>query len=224
VRTFTGSHRHILDYLAIEVIERLPGSSQDFLCRTAILDYLEPSLCDAVTGRTDSRQVLEQLDRENQFIVCLDNDLHWYRYHRLMAEALRRRTERLDREQLAGLHQRASAWYAERGMIEAAVAHAFRAGDPDRAAELIEDGAEAILKRSQVVILLEWLDRLPEPQFRQHPRLNIVYAWALLLKGGSIHAVQEKLDNSTAQVTDTSLSAEQAVIKALLATYSGDVK
>ncbi len=69
VQSFTGSHRHILDYLAIEVIERLPGSTQDFLCQTAILDDLEASLCDAVTGRSDSRQILERLDRENQFIV-----------------------------------------------------------------------------------------------------------------------------------------------------------
>ncbi len=93
----------------------------------------------------------------------------------------------------------------------------------DRAAELIEDGAEAILKRSQVVTLLEWLDRLPEEQIRQRPRLNIAYAWALLLKGGSIQAVQERLEASAALQQDTLVSAEEAVIRALIGDLTGDV-
>jgi LuxR family maltose regulon positive regulatory protein len=146
VQTFTGSHRHILDYLAIEVIERLPESTQDFLCQTAILDNLEASLCDAITGRSDSRQILEQLDRENQFIVPLGDDRRWYRYHRLMGEALRRRTEGLDRKQLA-THRR-QRLVRRAGVIDAAVEHAF-CWRFDRAAWLIEDGAEAILKRAR---------------------------------------------------------------------------
>jgi LuxR family transcriptional regulator, maltose regulon positive regulatory protein len=223
VQTFMGSHRHILDYLAIEVIERLPESTQDFLCRTAILDALEASLCDAVTGRNDSQQILEHLDRGNQFIVCLDDDRRWYRYHRLMAEALRRRTEGLDSTQLDELHRRAGAWYEEQGMIDAAIDHAFKASDAKRAARLIEDGAEAILKRSQVGRLLEWLGRLTDEQIREHHRLNIVYAWALLLKGGSIRAVREKLEASGTQDAGTLAAAEYAVIRALIATLAGDV-
>lgn len=223
VQAFTGSHRHILDYLATEVIERLPESTQDFLCQTAILDDLEASLCDAITGRSDSRQILELLDRENQFIIALDDERRWYRYHRLMGEALRRRTESLDSKQLAELHRRASAWYEESGLIGAAIEHAFKASDIDRAAELIEDGAEAILKHSQVSTLLEWLDRLPEELIGKRHRLNIAYAWALLFKGGSIWAVQEKLETSAALTKDTGVSAEEAVIRALIATLTGDV-
>jgi LuxR family maltose regulon positive regulatory protein len=222
VQTFTGSHRHILDYLVIEVIERLPGSTQDFLYQTAILDDLEASLCDALTGRSDSQQILEQLDRQNQFIIPLDDNRRWYRYHHLMAEALRRQTERFDSGQFAELHRRASAWYEERGMIDAAIGHAFKASDLNRAAELIESGAEAILKRSQVVTLLEWLGRLTEGQIRERPRLNIAYAWALLLKGGSIHAVQARLEASAAQATGGFLSAEEAVIRAMIANLTGD--
>ena len=224
VRTFAGSNRHILDYLAIEVIERLPGSTQDFLSQTAILDNLEASLCDALTGRSDSRQILEQLERGNQFIVALDDERRWYRYHRLMGEALRRWTEGLDSKQLVELHRRASAWYEEQGMSEAAIAHAFKANDLGRAAVLIEDGAEVLLKRSQVGTLLEWLDRLADEQIRERPRLCIAYAWALLLKGGSIREVQEKLETSAALTGGTLVIAEEAVIRALIAIYTGDVK
>jgi LuxR family maltose regulon positive regulatory protein len=223
VQTFAGSNRHILDYLATEVIQRLPESTQDFLSQTAILDYLEASLCDAITGRSDSRQILAQLDRENQFIVALDDDRHWYRYHRLMAEALRQQTEGLDRQQLAELHRRASAWHEQRGMIAAAIEHAFKASDMDHVAVLIESGAEDLLKRSQVGTLLGWLERLPEEQIHAHPRLNIAYAWALLLKGGSLRAVQEKLE-AAALEAGTLVSAEEAVIRSLIATYSGDVR
>lgn len=222
VQSFAGSHRHILDYLATEVIERLPGPTQDFLCQTAILDDLEASLCDAITGRSDSRRILEQLDRESQFIVPLDDDRRWYRYHRLMAEALRRRTERLDAGQLAVLHRRASAWYEERGMVDAAIEHAFKGSDIDRAAALIEEGAEAILKRSQIVTLLEWLNRLPEEQIRLRPRLNIAYAWALLLSGGSVQAVRARLEDPAHRATAGWASAEVAVISALIATLNGD--
>ncbi|MCL4559957.1 MAG: tetratricopeptide repeat protein, partial [Chloroflexi bacterium] len=197
--------------------------TQEFLCQTAILDHLEASLCDAVTGRSDSRHIFEQLDREYYFIVPLDDDRRWYRYHRLMVEALRRKTEGLDKAQLAELHRRASIWYEEQVMIDAAIDHAFKASDLDRAAELIESGAEAILKRSQVVKLLEWLGRLSEEQIRERPRLNIAYAWALLLKGGSIHAVKARLEASATLTAGALVSAEEAVIRALIATSTGDV-
>ncbi len=222
VQSFTGSHRHILDYLATEIIERLPGSTQEFLCQTAILDNLEASLCDAITGRSDSQQILEWLDRENQFIVPLDDKRRWYRYHRLMAEALRRRIEHLDGEQLAELHHRASTWYEGRGMIEPAIDHAFKANDLDRAAELIEGGSEALLKRSQMATLLEWLERLPEALIDKRPRLNITYAWALLLRSGPMHAVREKLEKSSAQSLSKLTAAENAVIRALIAISTGD--
>lgn len=224
VQTFTGSHRHILDYLATEVIERLPGAIQDFLYQTAILDRLEGSLCDALTGRTDGQQILERLDRENLFTLPLDGHRRWYRYHRLMAEALRRRTEGMSREQLETLHRRASAWYEAQEMIEAAIGHAFEGHDYGRAAGLIEGSAEAILKRSQVVTLLEWLGRLPEELERQRPRLNLIHAWALLLSGGSIRAVRERLETFAGQAGDTPASGEDVVILALIATLTGDVQ
>ena len=223
VEAFTGSHRHILDYLAVEVIERLPEPIQDFLCQTSILEDLEASLCDAVTGRCDSRQILAQLEHENTFIIPLDDERRWFRYHHLMAEALRRRTVRLGSAQLTELHRRASAWFEAQGRIGDAVEHAFKAGDFERAAELIEGGAEEVLKRSQTVTLLGWLDQLPGEQVRRRPRLNIAYAWALLLKGGSPPRVLEKLENAAGQGAGGWVSAEEAVIRALVAVLSGEV-
>jgi LuxR family transcriptional regulator, maltose regulon positive regulatory protein len=222
IQSFAGSHRHILDYLTKEVIERLPGLTQKFLSQTAILDNLEASLCDAITGRNDSQQVLEQLDRQNQFIIPLDDNRHWYRYHRLMAESLRQWTASLNRGQLAEAHLLASAWYEERGMLDAAIEHALKAGDIERTAELIEEGAEAILKRSQIVTLLGWLDRLPESLIQERPRLNIAFAWALLLKGGSHQVVLERLETSANKAASTPMFAEEAVIRAMIATLTGD--
>ncbi len=221
VQAFTGSHRHILDYLAVEVIERLPESVQEFLSHTAILDDLQASLCDAVTGRSDGQHILESLDRANQFIIPLDEERCWYRYHRLMAEALRRRTENLERSHLADLHRRASGWYAAQGMTSSAIRHSFAAGDLQRAAGLIEASAEAMLKSSLIVTLLEWLDRLPEELVYARPALNMAYAWALLFKGGSIRAVQARLEAS--QAAGSPASAPEAVIRAMIATLTGDL-
>jgi LuxR family maltose regulon positive regulatory protein len=222
VQSFTGGHRHILDYLASEVIERLPAPVQAFLSQTAILDQLQASLCDAVTGRGDSAQILEQLDRENQFIIPLDGEQRWYRYHRLMAEALRRRTALLDQAHLAVLHRRASDWYAAQGMTNSAIQHAFESGDFEHAADLIKSCTEDMLKSSRIVTLLKWLDRLPEDLLRVRPALNLAYAWALLLKGGSTRAVQERLAGLSADLAGTSLSAQETLLRALIAALSGD--
>ena len=94
VRAFSGSHRDVLDYLAEEVLERQPESIRRFLLETSVLDYLSGSLCDAVTGRYDGQQMLERLERENLFVVALDEERHWYRYHHLFADFLRTRLER----------------------------------------------------------------------------------------------------------------------------------
>lgn len=222
VQSFTGGHRHILDYLASEVIERLPAPVQAFLSQTAILDQLQASLCDAVTGRGDSAQILEQLDRENQFIIPLDEERRWYRYHRLMAEALHRRTALLDQDHLAVLHRRASNWYAAQGMTSSAIQHAFESGDFEHAADLIESCTEDMLKSSLIVTLLEWLERLPEELLRARPALNLAYAWALLFKGGPTRSMQEWLAGLPVDPAGAPLSAQETLLRGLIAALSGN--
>ena len=134
---------------------------QHFLLQTAILERLCGPLCEAVTGEAEGQAMLERLERANLFLVPLDDERHWYRYHHLFAEVLRQRLQRLHPERVADLHRRASAWYAHHGLIRDAVHHALAAADFAQAARLIEQAAEAMAKRGEIATLRAWLERLP---------------------------------------------------------------
>ena len=138
IQAFTGSHRFVLDYLAGEVLERQPERVRNFLLQTAILDRLSGSLCDAVTAQDGGRGMLETLERDNLFVVPLDDQRQWYRYHHLFAEVLQTRLIEAQPEQVSSLHQRASAWYEQNGFPPDAIRHALAAEDFERAAGLIE--------------------------------------------------------------------------------------
>jgi LuxR family maltose regulon positive regulatory protein len=133
----SGSQRYILDYLMEEVLRRQPPAMQTFLLRTSILERLSASLCNAVLKRIGSQKMLEFLERANVFVVPLDGQRHWYRYHALFAEALRSRLEQTEGEAVSALHLRASRWYAEQGYVSEAIRHAISARDWPRAADLI---------------------------------------------------------------------------------------
>jgi LuxR family maltose regulon positive regulatory protein len=113
IRSFTGSHRFVLDYLIEEVLEQQSESIQSFLLQTSILDRYTGSLCDSLTGQDNGQQTLEYLERANLFIVPLDNKRHWYRYHHLFADLLRQRMHQTQLEQIPALHLRASEWYEQ---------------------------------------------------------------------------------------------------------------
>ncbi len=176
----SGQQGYILDYLTEEVLNHQEPAVQHFLLHTSILERLTAPLCDVVTGKADSQQMLETLERANLFLVPLDSQRHWYRYHALFAEALRSRLEQWKGEQMAALHLRASYWYAAHGSIGAAVEHALLAQDWEQAATLIEHAISPVLwKRSEFPLVLRWLERLPPAVIRSRPRLCFTYAWVL---------------------------------------------
>jgi LuxR family transcriptional regulator, maltose regulon positive regulatory protein len=183
IRSFSGSHRDVFDFLAEEVLQRQAEQVQAFLLETSILDGLSGPLCDALTGRSDGSRTLEQLERENLLVVPLDDDRVWYRYHHLFADFLRGRLEREWPERLAPLHLRASEWYEENGSVVEAVRHALSAGDHERAARLMELGVGQTWYRGEVVTLLGWLRALPVEAMRRRPLLLVWYAAALILAG-----------------------------------------
>ncbi len=166
IQAFTGSDRYILDYLVEEVLQRQPESVQTFLLQTAILDRLTGPLCDAVTGQDDGQATLERMERANLFILPLDNELRWYRYHHLFADLLRYRLHQAQPDQVPILHGRAGAWYEQNGLITEAIDHALAAGDPEWAAHLIEQAAESTMLRGEVATLLRWVEALPEDLVR----------------------------------------------------------
>ncbi len=225
IQDFTGSNRYILDYLIEEVLESQTRTIQEFLLYTSILEQLGGSLCDAVVDQiielpASSQMILEELEHKNLFIIPLDNRREWYRYHRLFSDLLRQRLSLLQPDLEPELHQRASNWYEEEGIIEEAIEHALRAGDPDRAANLIEAAAEATLMQSQVMTYLNWLQRLPSEEIHNRPALSIYYSWALLWNGAPLEAI-EALISQTSQLHGQSVKA--LPLEAFLEIFSGDV-
>lgn len=182
VAAFSGAHRSIVDYLGEEVLQRQLPRVQRFLLETSILDRLNGSLCDAVLEQSDSQEMLERLEAANLFLVALDDERYWYRYHHLFAEFLRTRLRVRQPDMVAVLHRRASGWFSSQMLLPEAVQHALAAGDTTQAAELVEASAEAMLwVNCELFTLQQVLKMLPEALVRSRPRLALTHAWAITL-------------------------------------------
>jgi LuxR family maltose regulon positive regulatory protein len=182
ISAFTGSHRYIIDYLAEEVIQRQPAPVQTFLLHTSVLERFSGALCDTLLERSGSQAVLEQLEHGNLFLISLDGQRQWYRFHHLFADVLRSILQRDQPETVIALHRRASDWYAHNGLMAEAIAHALTIKDFERAARLIEQEAEPCLKRSEYATLQRWLAVLPAETLHAHPGLLLCDATARVIK------------------------------------------
>ena len=221
IKSFTGSHHFIMDYLVEEVLRQQAVSVQTFLLRTSILDRLCGPLCDAVlfnesaSGKSISgRETLEYLERANLFIVPLDNERRWYRYHHLFGDLLRQRLQQStssttedEENHVNELHIRASRWYEEHGLNLEAFHHAAAANDVDRAERLIEGKGIPLHFGGAVSTILDWLGSLPKSVLDARPTLWWRYASLLLISGQSA-GVEEKL-----QAAETALQGDGAVEK-----------
>jgi LuxR family maltose regulon positive regulatory protein len=183
IKSFTGSHRLVLDYLIEEVLNRQTQNVQDFLLQTAILNRLTGSLCDAVTGQENSQAILEMLERANLFIVPLDGERRWYRYHHLFAELLRQRLGRTQPEKLPILHIRAGEWFYHQGLNREAIKHSLAGRDYEGAAELISAIAIHIIEQGEHTTVAGWINAIPEEFVKGKPYLCVLHAWALQLAG-----------------------------------------
>src|SRR6478609_7347997 len=155
---FAGNDRYIVDYLVEEVLARQTELIRTFLLRTCLLDRLNGSLCDAVTGEPGGKATLEALDRANLFLIPLDDSRHWYRYHHLFADMLRAHLSEERPDEVTDLHRRASQWYDQNGQPAPAVRHAVAAGDVERAADLVELAIPALQRDRQEATIRGWLD------------------------------------------------------------------
>ena len=182
---FAGDDRYIVDYLAEEVLQRLPEPVQGFLLQTSILDRLSGPLCDAVTGQGGGKAMLEALERGNLFLVTLDARRRWYRYHHLFAEVLQTRLIEEQHHLHPDLHRRASVWYEQNGEQSEAIRHALAAKDFGRAADLVELAIPAMRRGRQESALRGWVEALPDDLIRVRPLLSVAYAGVLLLSGES---------------------------------------
>jgi LuxR family transcriptional regulator, maltose regulon positive regulatory protein len=192
IRAFAGDNRYIVDYLVEEVLGRQPERIRSFLLQTSILDGLSGPLCDAVTNQEEGKARLETLERGNLFVIPLDDNRHWYRYHHLFAEVLYTHLMAEQPGQVSTLHRRASEWYEHNGSAADAIRHALAAEDFRRAADLIELAVPAMRRRRQEATLLGWLKALPDEVVYFRPVLSVVYAGALQ-QGGEIEGVEDRL-------------------------------
>ena len=201
IRSFTGSHHYVMDYLVEEVLQQQPESIKDFLFSTSILDRMCGPLCEAVTlgVKGSGQKILEILERANLFVIPLDNERQWYRYHHLFSDLLRHRLVKnfaLQEEDadkyINDLHIRASKWYEENGFAFEAFRHAAAGNNTERAQRLI--GGKSIPRHfsGTVTAILNWLGSLPETEFNDRPSLWLLYA-STLLTNGQTTGVEEKL-------------------------------
>ena len=237
IARFAGNDRYIVDYLVEEVLAHQPEPVREFLLHTAVLDRLTGPLCDALTGRDDGSRMLTTLERANLFLVPLDDQRQWYRYHHLFADVLRARLLAEQPDLVPLLHQRASGWYEAHDSAEEAVSHALAARDFDRAANLMELAAPAIRRHRQDPMMIGWLKALPDDAVRRSPVLSVFYGYMLMVSG-DLDAAEPRLDDgerALAAVRDGSappradteelrtLPATIAVYRASLAQARGDV-
>ena len=234
IKTFTGSHRHVVDYLVEEVLAHQPEPVQTLLLQTAMLERMTGSLCEAVTGNAEGQAMLERLEQANLFLLPLDDERQWYRYHHLFADMLQQRMQTRMPDLVPELHRRASTWYEQHGLQAEAVGHALSAFDFERAAHLIEQVATVLMwKRGELSTLLGWLEVLPEQVKHGHPRLLLDHAWVLLWSGQVIalelhllvaeRALADSTGSQPPGLQRQTMQGELAAIRAELARQRGDV-
>ena len=242
IKAFAGDNHLIVDYLTEEVLNLQSANVQNFFLQTSILDRLSEPLCDYVTKKADSQKMLEELEKANLFLVPLDNKRCWYRYHHLFADLLRQRLHQKEPGLVKRLHDKAIEWFEINGLKEAAIEHALRAKQFDRAAHLIEDYIAAKWHGGERVMLFKWLEDLPEKYIIFKPNLGIYYAQVLFQSGKQkaaekcidqleTHAINPTMclctsDDKSEKVENSLKSALQgriAAFRAYIATRKGDI-
>jgi len=184
VKAFTGSHMYVAEYLVEEVLQRQPEDIRAFLLQTSILKRMNVGLCKAVTDCQDGQAILQYLHHTNTFLVSLDHEGNWFRYHHLFAELLQSRLK-LDfpKDEVSALHLRAATWFEQNQFYVEAVQHAFASKNYEKAASFVDRYGQEMFFTEQYGILRNWLDALPSEHFQTHSRLEIYQLLIDLLQG-----------------------------------------
>jgi LuxR family transcriptional regulator, maltose regulon positive regulatory protein len=222
IQTFGGNHRHIIDYLTAEVLQRQPEDIQDFLQSTSILDKFSAPLCDALLDQANARESLAYLESANLFILPLDPNRTWYRYHALWSDVLRERFQHWPAPRRLELHRRAADWFGSNGFLPESIHHHLEACDPERAAVLLETTADAFVMQGGSTVLQAWLGKIPLEILRGHTPLLIAQAWALVTDG-SLDQAAAILEDLSQRALEPIQQGEVAAIQSILATVHQDI-
>jgi LuxR family transcriptional regulator, maltose regulon positive regulatory protein len=236
ISQFGGGHQYVLDYLVEEVLAHQSGEVQEFLLCSAILDRMCAELCDALLqeaggGRQDAGNpcllppascLLPEIERANLFLIPLDDERHWYRYHHLLADLLRLRLTQAHPGPASTLHRRAAAWFEAHGLPDEAISHALAGGDVDHAARLMVRLAPIRMQRGEALTVQGWLAALPESLVAAHPTLLATRCWLLWLYGqlSALDPHLRALERALADPDRTherELRAQAALLRAYLA-------
>lgn len=210
IRSFSGSHPFVMDYLAEQVLDQQPEEVRRFLLLTSVLDRLNAPLCEALTGERGAQRILQRLEKENLFLVALDDERAWYRYQRLFAHFLSERLRQADPQLWLDLHHRAAEWYERNGFTSDAVNHALAIGNATQALDLIEKIGETIWKRGEMARLDGWLREVPDEMIASRPRLCIYHAWILNISG-EYKWVEQRLQAVEAWLAQADIEPEAEV-------------
>jgi LuxR family maltose regulon positive regulatory protein len=232
IDAFTGSHRHLIEYLVEEVMSRQAKEVSTFLLYTSVMKKFNAPLCKALMPGTNGREMLDHLERANLFLNPLDDERNWYRYHHLFGDFLRQRLRSGQPEIVPKLFTRASQWYEDQDMLAEAIEHAFAGNDAMRVARLLDENAETlVLVNAEVSKLISWADRLPLNVRALFPRLCIFHASALQFEY-QLEAAESLLTLAEAKLSDPAklskdlnvgyLTNAAKVIRSYIAGHRGD--
>lgn len=226
--SISGRHRFIADYLVGDVLNQLPEDLQAFLLKTSILDRMCGPLCDAVTGENGGQEKLELLERENLFIVPMDEHREWFRYHTLFCDFLRGEAKQRMPDALPLLHRRAALWFAENKMDEPTLRHAAAGGDGEFAIRISEPFIHRMLVGGQLKVLEHWFTSLPNHWFAEYPAIGLAQAGYYAMSGAvasvirSLNDVEHKL--GIAEKEDTDTEAKLTAIRCAVACYQNNTQ
>lgn len=181
IRAFSASNRYVLDYLSDEVLKQITPDIREFLLKTSIIERLSTDLCNSVTQGDNAQSMLDQIEGRNLFLIRLDHQREWYRYHHLFADLLRRHLYREYPEGVSALHLRASQWYAQQGHLADAIHHAQLGNNIQQLIDLFATYGMDLIMKGYVEQAREWLELLPNDVIWNQPRILMNYGWILFV-------------------------------------------
>jgi len=232
ISAFTGSHHYIVDYLAEEVLSRQPDSVREFLLKTSILERLTGSLCDTLTGRTDGQATLEILAQSNLFLIPLDDERRWYRYHHLFGDMLQNQLRNDFPDDFAQLHRQAAEWHEKNHLTRLALDHAISANDFTLATQLFFKYWMEWISLHNLPANLKYLHQIPSSVIRSAPRLSLINVW-MMWSMGKVEDAETQVDITQKMINELlqsgefheedseyiSLTTEKNILKSLIATH-----
>ncbi|MEO6287486.1 MAG: LuxR C-terminal-related transcriptional regulator [Dyadobacter sp.] len=183
IQEFKGDNRYIMDYLMEEVLKIQTPEIREFLIQTSLLEQLSGSLCNAILDRPDSQSVLEMLENNNMFIVSLDSDRKWYRYHHLFSDLLKQRLFLKEKSVIQTIHNKAGEWFEQNKILPLAIEHVLKTQNYDKAIRLLTESTEQMWENGQHSSIIKYGDLLPEDIVKLYPEFSLFYAWVLVTAG-----------------------------------------